>query len=239
MKIAVCDDNEMVLKELEEQLDAFNMGYIVSAFSSLKTFLLSVNEGNRYDAVLMDIEWDSHITGMDAASELHKLSPETKIIYITGHIEQYSQQIFLRRTNLSGYLTKPIDTELLKANIDKVADAKTDINQSVLVLNQRKGVVAIPCSEIFYLESRGHTLLIFSGKEPQIFYTQLKKVIPSLPEGFFQCHKSYVINMRQIQRFTANDILLKNGKTIPVSRSKYQAAKEAYFKFIGLRACLT
>ena len=54
-----------------------------------------------------------------------------------------------------------------------------------------------------------------------------------LPKGFFQCHKSFVVNMRQIRRFQSPDILLKGGQKIPVSRNRYAQVKNAYFQFMG------
>jgi DNA-binding LytR/AlgR family response regulator len=58
-------------------------------------------------------------------------------------------------------------------------------------------------------------------------------IMQSLPAWFVQCHKSYIVNLRQIQRFGTNDILLKNGNAVPVSRAKYKQTKEAHFNFVG------
>jgi CheY-like chemotaxis protein len=155
MRIAICDDNILFLRELEKQLLTLSAAENISVFSDLKAFLSSVEEGNLYDTVLMDIDWDENRTGMDAAAELYKLSPETKIIYVTGRNDRYSQHIFLQRANLSGYLTKPVDTELLKANLQKAAAAVPLAEQPSIVLRQSGGVVTIPLREIYLWKARG------------------------------------------------------------------------------------
>ena len=234
MEIAICDDNTLFLKEIEEQLKALSLACNVFIFDKLDKFFHSIENGKRYDAVLMDIEWDDRVAGMDAAAKTYELDPEAKIIFVTGCVERYSQQIFLHRANLSGYLTKPVDSGLLHANLQKVAAAPKSLEQPALVLRQKGAPVSIPLHEIFFIESKRHTVNVHTEKETVTVYERLDNVKDFLPSGFFQCHKSFVVNMSRIRRFlTTGEILLKNGALIPVSRSKYNETKEAYFKFMG------
>lgn len=233
MQIAVCDDNKRFLEEIEAQLAALPMVANISTFSNFDTFLFSVDEGKQYDAILMDIEWNRERSGMEIAEELYKLCPESKIIFVTGHSDRFSQQIFLHKSNLSGFLTKPVDTELLRANLQKVADALPFGEQPALVLRQRGAPVSIPCREIFYIESSGHTIEVHTAGDTVTAYERLESVLNMLPAGFSQCHKSYIVNMAQIRRFESSDILLKNGEQIPVSRARYAQTKEAYFSYMG------
>ena len=231
MQIAICDDNENFLLEAANQLSSLPMVDDVSVFSDLASFLRSAKSGKACDAVLMDIDFNDDSTGMDAAAELYKLCPQTKVIYVTGNIE-YSQQVFLQRANLSGFLTKPINPQLLQANLQKVID-DTSIEEPALVLKQSGTVIHIPFRDIIFIESKGHTVETHTHKEIIVSYQRLNNITPLLPRGFYQCHKSYIVNMGQIQRFKPGEILLKSGQIVPVSRSKYNETKEAYFSFIG------
>lgn len=233
MKIAVCDDNKLFLAEFEEQLRGIPMVDTVVTFSDYNAFLFTIDEGKRYDVVFMDIEWDQPRSGMDIAAELYKLSPATKIIYVTGHSERFFEHIFLYKANLSGFLSKPIKAELLHANLQKAAEAIPLEDQSVLVLRKKGIPVTIPLREIFFIESRGHTVEVHTAEETIVSYEKLGAVMQALPAGFYRCHKSYIVNMNQIRRFQPADILLKNGDTVPVSRARYTQAKEAYFRYMG------
>jgi len=66
-----------------------------------------------------------------------------------------------------------------------------------------------------------------------VVYERLSNIAKALPAGFYQCHKSFIVNMSQIRRFITNDILLKNDSRVPVSRAKYSETKEAYFGYMG------
>ena len=233
MQIAVCDDNVTFLREIEGQLTSLPMAENVFLFPDVEPFLHSVRKGKKYDAVLMDINFQQEMTGMDAARELFSLCPSTKVIYVTGDIG-YSQQVFLHRANLSGFVTKPVDTQLLQANLQKVSESLQLGEEPTLMLRQGNTAVSIPLREIYHIESKGHTVNVLTGNgETVIAYDRIANIISSLPAEFTQCHKSYIVNMRYIRRFEPNTVIMKNDMSIPVSRSKYNKTKEAYFRFIG------
>jgi len=233
MHIAVCDDNKLFLEGFEEQLRELSIIEAVFSFSDYNAFLFSVDDGKQYDAVLMDIDWNRDLTGMDIAEEIYKLNPRTKIIFVTGNSDRFSQQIFLCKANLSGYLTKPVNSELLYANLKKIADTIPYEAQPTLVLSQRGMPISISAREIFYIESRGHTVEVHTSESTIRAYERLEVILEMLPAGFCRCHKSYIVNMNCIRRFESNDVLLKNGESIPVSRARYAETKEAYFSFMG------
>ena len=233
MWIAICDDNPLFLAEIRKQVEELHMTEPPACFSDLHAFWASVEEGVVYDAVLMDIDWRQSETGMDAAERLSRLSPRTRIIYVTGYNDRFSQQIFLHRANLCGYLVKPVDSRILRANLEKVEAELVLQEEAVLTVSSRGKPVSIPHRDIFYIESMGHTIRICTAEETAVVYERLDAVQKMLPPGFIRCHKSYIVNMRQIRRFQPPDILLKNGMSVPVSRKRYAETKEAYFKFMG------
>lgn len=233
MQVAVCDDNTGVLAELDRQLRALPQVGGVSSFSSLDAFLSTVEDGQRFDAALLDIDWDGREAGLDAAEKLEQLSPQTKIIFVTGYNDRFSQKIFLRNANLSGYLVKPVDEQLLKANLDKIVNCLHLEEEPSLTVRSHKDVLTIPFQKILYLESKGHHVLICTFSETHTIYSKLDAVQAELPPEFFRCHKSYIVNMAHIRRFQPSDILLKSGGTVPVSRARRALVKSAYFQYIG------
>lgn len=232
MQVAVCDDNSGFLAEFDRLLRTFPQIEAVSCFSSLTAFLSAIEDGRQYDGVFMDIDWDGSDEGMDAAEHLADLSPGTKIIYITGYNDLFSQRVFLRRANLSGYLVKPVDRRLLEANLEKLSNSLPSF-EPLLTVRIRGDVLSIPHREILYLEGRGHSVIIHTLQKEITVYQKLEDLCAALPREFCRCHKSFAVNMRHIRRFQQPDILLKNGGTVPVSRARYARTKEEYFKFMG------
>ena len=51
-------------------------------------------------------------------------------------------------------------------------------------------------------------------------------------DGFFKCHRSYIVFLPNVDRFSGTEIITKSGKTVPIARSSAKAFKEAYFRFM-------
>lgn len=233
MQIAICDDDRLFLERFRGQVEALGLARRIECFCTLDSFLYALEDGARYDAVLLDIDWKQDRTGMDLAEELNERSPRTRVIYVTGYNDRFSQRIFLRKSNLSGYLVKPVDTELLRANLEKVEDTVRRRDDPVLTVSVSGKPVSIPHREIVYLESLGHTVNIHTRAEIITVYERLDKLSLLLPEGFLRCHKSFLVNMRRIRRFLDQDVLLDAGAAIPLSRSRSAEAKAEYFRYMG------
>lgn len=233
MRIAVCDDNPLFLKEFQKQIENLHIAEQVICYSRLAAFFFSVEEGMIYDVVLMDIDWQQSESGMDVAEKLFQLSPQTKIIYVTGYNDRFSQEIFLHKVNLSGYLVKPVDNHLLRANLEKAAEELYKQKEETLTVASYGRPVTILCKDIFYIESKGHTIQIHTTEETITAYERLDDVANRLPDMFIRCHKSFMVNMWHIRRFLPTDVLLKNDTAIPVSRNRYNETKNNYFRFMG------
>ena len=78
MKVAVCDDLKENLLDLECYLKQIPYVKQISLFSDMSLFYEEVKEGEIYDAVLMDFEWNKSKNGIDFAEELFSLCPYSK-----------------------------------------------------------------------------------------------------------------------------------------------------------------
>jgi len=145
----------------------------------------------------------------------------------------FSQQIFLNRAIFSGFLTKPVDNKLLHDKFQKIVSALPFQEQPSLVLKQKGVATSIPHREIYYVRSKGHTIHVHTAGEVLSAYERLENIKGLLPTGFYQCHKSFIVNMAQVRRFESDGIFLKNGDIVPVSRAKYADTKDAYFRYMG------
>lgn len=232
MQIAICDDDRLFLEHFCAQVTALGLARRVETFSTAEAFRGALEDGARYDAVLLDIDWGQPETGLEVAEMLYECAPQTKVIFVTGYSDRFSQRIFLKRANLSGYLVKPVDGSLLRANLEKVARGMAERGR-VLTVSVGGKPVSIPHGEIEYLESAGHTVGIRARGEVITVYEKLDKLAPLLGEGFLRCHKSFLVNMRRIRRFREQDVLLDSGEAVPVSRSRYVQTKAEYFRYMG------
>lgn len=233
MRIAVCDDETNILEMLQKQLMGLPQVSQALTFGLAEKLFEALERGSQFDVILMDIDWKSEKNGIDFAEELLRISPNTQVIYVTGYNDRFSQQIFLKEANLCGFLVKPVQAEMLEALLEK---AKSNIERQEtekLLIRQNGKVYAFPFREISYFESLAHKVGIHTGKGMFLFYEKLDTVKQKLPGCFFQCHKSFLVNMDYIRRIEKSSIFLKTGEEIPISKVKYAETRSAYFRYIG------
>jgi len=54
-------------------------------------------------------------------------------------------------------------------------------------------------------------------------------------QRFLQCHASFVVNMRRIERFAKGDFTLHGGKTIPIAPKRYAVVRDTYMNYLMAR----
>ncbi len=228
MKVAVCDDDRSALERVVGMICGMDIVKVCDVYQSVPDLVKAVKNKKHYDIVVMNIGGGSGFDGINGARRLGELDADTKIIYMTRYTEKYVQEIFLSPANLSGFLVKPVDEEMLKKNLQKVMETRARPENQKMEITYKHKVESIPYDDIFYLESMGHLVVIHTKKGDYRSYDRLEKVKERLPGNFVHCHKSYVVNMDCIQRIDKNRIFLINSKELPISKSRYGETRERY-----------
>ncbi|PLR76295.1 DNA-binding response regulator [Bacillus sp. V3-13] len=84
IKILIADDMEANRRRLDRMIRGVgNLSLVASAKSGYEAVAYAAVK--RPDIILMDIEMESQMAGINAAAEIHKILPETKVIMLTVH----------------------------------------------------------------------------------------------------------------------------------------------------------
>lgn len=232
MNVAVCDEDELVVGQIKNILKNKEEVCGCDGYTGLPLLLDALKEGKRYQLVIMAIEWSGREEGTEAAAQIQMLDEETRIIYMTAYPLRYIQQIFLHPAVLSGFLIKPVEKELLVRYIDDFAGGKKGGTAGCLMVKHKKGIISVRFREILYLESESHLITIWTKTDRHNCYGRLEKLLKQLPESFVQCHKSYVVNMKEIHQLERSEIRMENGTVIPVSKARYGDTRDRYMRYM-------
>ncbi len=189
------------------------------------------------DLVFLDVEMDEQTT-FNLLSELEII--DFLVIFVTGHSDYSLQAI---KNNAIDYLLKPVDPDELVAAIKKAEkqlefkrlnknrDNKNNRNPVKVALTSANEICFTEISDVVCCKA-DNTYTIFS------ILDNPKKFIVSKPlryydelfsdHGFFRCHKSYLINLAHVSRFSQSEgliIEMKNGETVQLARTR----KEEFF----------
>lgn len=231
LKIAICDDNPLFLEELESLLKEDERVGEVVVFQDAQKLLQEVERLQFFDAIFMDIELGNEKSGIQFAKQIFGIAPQIQLVYVTGYYEKYVQDVFLTEANLTGFLVKPVEREVLKQYLDKIYYRKAP--RQVLQFSVRGREYLVATGSILYLESDNHKTNIHTEEQMYSVYDKLGNFIPKLPEAFLRCHKSFLVNMKKIRYIEGNIIHLQNGGCIPISKIHREKVRKSYFSYIG------
>ncbi|MBL4734917.1 MAG: LytTR family transcriptional regulator [Flavobacteriales bacterium] len=142
----------------------------------------------------------------------------------------------LKASNKTIGMQKDQAEENLEKQHDKTETLEEQIEQlkspdSHLITLNSSGLI-LDVNKIFYIESQNRYVLITyhdRDKTDSIYErTSLKDFIQTLPTGFVQIHRSYVVNMAQIRsRASKYKLIMKDDELLPISESQVEAFDKA------------
>lgn len=122
-------------------------------------------------------------------------------------------------------LMKPFSNDSASNAITELLNTAKEVvhneNAKTYIIETKQERMIFKYSEILYFEARDKKLFLNTVSTAYPFYSTLDKLIEELPKEFIRCHKSFIVNKYQIRRidFSSNEIHLRGGAVIPVSRS--------------------
>lgn len=104
-------------------------------------------------------------------------------------------------------------------------------SQSFFTAQTDRGFCKIVVDDVDYLEAQNKEVLVHLSDGRTIAIRELFskcEEIFSWENGFFRCHRSYIVNLNNIEQFTKSEITTGLNLVIPISRNRYISFKETY-----------
>ena len=202
------------------------LGFKVWEYESATDFLRREEEVH---LLFLDIEM-KEISGIQLKDAL-KGREDIRIVFVTSHLEAMPEAF---GKNVYGFLEKPAAADKLEKYLLRVLEDLEE--ERLLVIKGVQGEMAVKEKDILYfVAEKKYSRMV--GKNGESFcdmgLQQLEEMLGQ--KSFFRCHKSYLVNLANISDANQN-IRLKNGESIPVSRRKAKELKEAYLAYIIRKA---
>ena len=231
-RVAVCDDEKHVLKEVASRLttafEAQCCPVELSVFNDAKA-LLDAHERQPFDALFLDIGLED-ADGIVLADKLRSESEDFCIVYISSMEERVFESFatsplrFVRKDHL--------DEELDEA-VAAVLKWKQRHRREKLVVSVQGKLLSLPIESIYYVESLGKRQYIYSQSGTHEIRNTLHELEEKLlPMGFLKPHKGYLVNYRFVEAIESNSISLKGGISIPVSKYRLTALRQEYLSLV-------
>ena len=229
MRIAVCDDNIKELSALSKLLSSYREKtkacFTYAAYSDSVALLEDVRKGG-FDFLLLDVMMPL-ASGMEIAREIREFDENIKIAFLTSSpdfaVESYSVEAF-------AYLLKPATADNLFPILDKLFRLAQKPEDG-LAVRLKNGVANILFFKLAYVEVINRMLCFHltdgSVRKLTAPLSEYEGALLSRPE-FIRVHRSFIINLWQVQELRPTDIVTYTGDVVPVSRRLYAQVRKAY-----------
>ena len=223
MHLILCDDDNIFLDKLETRIRGLchkhGIAVEMERYDSSKKMLEGLKDLDTVPVFLIDIDMPE-VNGFEVASFLKKWNRECCIGFVSNKDElvfqafAYHPFFFIRKTHLDEEL-EPQLLELQK---------KMGVKVLKIELQTGRQTVEVALDTIWFVESEKNYLLFYREKDERGDAVRARMKIAEAekelePHGFVRTHKGYLVNMNYVYRLRENEILLLNGKHVPVSRS--------------------
>lgn len=230
-KIAICEDDKdyanhlctTLFEILEKEEIVHTIDSFYSADAILKSFKL---EKNKYQLFIMDILL-GHQNGFKVTQQIRDLGYDGNIIFLTccKDFIKYGYYVGAKR-----YLVKPVKTKELS---EAILSAYNDTCPKCITLSNSMGVRPVEINDVWYLESKGHKIIIHTNTEEIVWLGRLQDFEDQLPSNnFLRCHKSFLVNSSKVEFVKSYKIFLKNGKTLPISKTYSKRTTEKFIHYL-------
>jgi two-component system LytT family response regulator len=246
IRAVIIDDEQSNVDTLCSLLKEYGLQVEVSGSASSIAQAVSMINKEKPQLVFLDVE-----LGKETAFELFRSFPEPdfEVIFTTAH-EKYALQAI--KASALEFLLKPIDPKELTAAIrkfEKESRKETDrkkiealLQNSVfgkagqkIAIPSADGYSFIDSSDIVCCEADMNYTYVYSGKERVLSSRTLKEFEEMLdPSKFFRCHKSWLINLDHIRKYSRTDgtrVLMANEKWVDISVRKREEFLKLFEKF--------
>lgn len=235
IKIALCDNDPKALSVIAGAAESVfrDHGFYVSLdrYRNCEALLQAVDQGD-YQVVLLDIDMPG-MDGIQAAKQIREKHEDTKIVFVSGCESRVFEALMVQPL---GFVRKSNFFEDLTAVIGLYVDScLRGAGTGTIEFVTRNSLLSLEGEKIRYIEgSRNYQLLYMDGNEEPVEVKMTMDKLESVmePHGFIRIHKGYLVNYRYIQRIAYDHVILRDGTSLPVGRSKAAQIKNQFLSLL-------
>jgi DNA-binding LytR/AlgR family response regulator len=220
LKIFIVEDEYINRIHLKKALE--KMGHEVKGQASSAQEAIDLLKSTPVDLMILDINLGEEEKDGIWIGEYVSTHYNIPFIYLTAY---GTESIVKRAINTSpyAYLVKPFNELELSASIELAMNRFRLDNQKIkakdITIGNAKSFTKINSNEIYYIESQGNYVHIYTLEKIYKERTTLGTMLEKLPkENFVQIHRSFVVNIGKIERITPSKASIGEIE-IPITRN--------------------
>lgn len=236
IKIAICDDNQDELFQLNETLISYqntkhdSLKINIDTYNNGLDLIDALSRGIKYDLIFLDIMMPLS-NGIEIAKEIRKYDKTIRIVFLTSSpdyaLESYDVKAYsyILKTKIPDKIYQLMNDFLEESNL---------LSSDFFIIKTKNGIVKIYYNNIEYIEVSGRKVYVhMSTNSYHEIFSTLNHIEAQLLvfENFIKVHRSYIVNLNYIKKLYEKEIITINNIRIPVSKTNYSDVKKRYLNY--------
>lgn len=183
-----------------------------------------------YDILLLDIEMKG-MDGMQAARRIREQDTGVVIVFITG-APQYAISGY--EVQALSYLLKPVPWFAFSQELKRCINTVRQRTEASILVETGSKQVRLNLSDIVYIESIRHTIIINTLNAKLSISSTLKDLEEQLQHhDFFRSNSCYLVNLQHVTGVEDQNCIMTGGDSLRVSRPRKKAFLAALADYVG------
>lgn len=230
IRIALCDDNKEDMLQLHQKIiewyreNSKNQSVSITEYSDSVYLSSVIDAGDSHDVFFLDVEMPK-VDGFQLADKIRNKLPAAIIVFLTSHSELAPDGYKFRALR---YVSKLVFSQKLPEALEAVQKEFSALESGYLVVPHYTDALRIPYNEILYVQHILRSSQIYTLRQGVIKDSRGLKTIYSVigDKRFIYIDRSTFVNIDFIRELKGNEIILRTGESLAISRPMLANVKE-------------
>lgn len=242
-RVAVCDDEAKLREQVKGLLLALsmktNIEFEIGLFASGEQLLAHYEQGGApFHILILDVEMGG-MNGIQTARRLRSLKHlDEQIIFLTSYPEYMVESFDVITFQ---YLIKPLAPGLLEEKILRLCDYFQAQDKKFLVIKsgyeevvlKHDDIIGIEAAKSLTVKSKLNVITVTATYETKGLIAEYAAALRE--SHFLQIHRSIIINLLHVKKFSGGSVQMSGGQEFPIGRSRIKEVKDFYTKFMIMK----
>ena len=230
IRIALCDDNKEDMLQLHQKIiewyreNSKNQSVSITEYSDSVYLSSVIDAGDSHDVFFFFFEMPK-VDGFQLADKIRNKLPAAIIVFLTSHSELAPDGYKFRALR---YVSKLVLSQKLPEALEAVQKEFSALESGYLVVPHYTDALRIPYNEILYVQHILRSSQIYTLRQGVIKDNRGLKTIYSVigDKRFIYIDRSTFVNIDFIRELKGNEIILRTGESLAISRPMLANVKE-------------
>lgn len=227
MNIAICDDESVFLKQLHNRIRSMKIPDCeVHEFTSGRD-LLSFYVKGMYEVIILDVEMPE-LNGLETAERIRQIDKSVIISFLTNYAEFAVQGYDVGAFR---YILKNQPDYVYTKQLNSIV-AECEQRFSTFTFTNKNLSFKFKLTDILYFEGHRRKVSLFTLNGELEYGGDFSTVCGDLMKyNFIKINRGILVNLDHIQNISKYDVILSNGKKIPIGKTYKDEVVSRYLDY--------